>query len=88
MQKILRNAVQCKTCGDVIESTYTHDFKTCLCGRVCVDGGLDYIRRGYIDSKDDYIELSEFEGEENFEVKKPQTGEKVKRPKTRLKDYL
>ncbi len=58
--KITRNAVKCKHCGDVIESTYRHDFVTCSCRRVSVDGGHDYLRRCY-ESRDDFIELSETE---------------------------
>lgn len=61
-KQILKNAVRCNLCGDVIESTHRHDFKTCSCGRVSVDGGLDYIRR-VSRSRDDFTELSEF-GEE------------------------
>lgn len=45
--RIIRNAVRCKTCEDVIESTYRHDFKQCSCGRVAVDGGHDYLRRAF-----------------------------------------
>ena len=29
--RIIRNAARCNHCGDVIESTYRHDFKTCSC---------------------------------------------------------
>lgn len=64
MRKIIRSAIQCKHCGDVIESTHTHDLKACSCGRVHVDGGLDYLRRGFVES-DDYVELSEYAEEEN-----------------------
>lgn len=46
----------------VIESTYRHDFVTCSCGRVSVDGGLDYLRR-CAESTDDYTDLSELESE-------------------------
>lgn len=60
--KIIRNAVKCKHCGDIIESTYRHDFVTCSCGRVSVDGGHDYLRRCY-ECRDDYIELSETRNE-------------------------
>lgn len=89
MQKILRNAIQCRTCGDMIESTYIHDFKSCSCGRVCVDGGLDYFRRGFVESADDYIELGEVECEKGVpERKKALNREGAKRPKTRLRDYL
>lgn len=28
---IIRNAIQCKKCGDIIESVSVHDFKTCSC---------------------------------------------------------
>lgn len=34
-----RNRVKCKRCGDVIESLHQHDFKTCKCGSVSIDGG-------------------------------------------------
>lgn len=61
MRKIKRNAIRCNTCGETIESTYRHDFKYCSCGQVFVDRGLDYLRRGYTNSLDDYTELSEFE---------------------------
>ncbi len=58
-RRIIRNAIKCNTCGDIIESVYTHDFKTCSCGRVSVDGGHDYLRRCFKESQDDYIDLSE-----------------------------
>ena len=57
-RKIIRNAIRCNHCGDVIESTYRHDFKACSCGRVSVDGGHDYLRRCYTDSSEDYTDLS------------------------------
>ena len=60
MYKIIKNAIRCKHCGDIIESTYHHEFVTCSCGCCSVDGGLDYLRRGFIHSKDeDYTDLSE-----------------------------
>ncbi len=58
MQKIIKNCIKCKSCGDVIESVTVHDFKSCSCGRVSVDGGHDILRRQYTDSTDDYEELS------------------------------
>jgi hypothetical protein len=42
---IRANRAQCTKCGDIIESTYTHDFKWCSCGGLAVDGGFDYLRR-------------------------------------------
>ena len=60
---ILSNKIQCRNCGDIIESFYTHDFKRCSCCRVFVDGGKEYGRRGFTYSHDDYIELSVFSNE-------------------------
>lgn len=54
---ILKNKAQCKKCNDIIESKYRHDFKSCKCGAIFVDGGKSYIRRG--GELEDIIELSE-----------------------------
>ena len=62
--KIIRNAIQCKVCGEILESKYTHDFVPCKCWRdsngqkgcVC-DGGLDYLR--WLGNPDEYISLAE-----------------------------
>ena len=60
MRKIIRNAIKCNHCGDVIESTYRHQFVTCSCGCCSVDGGLDYLRRCFKHSQvEDYTDLSE-----------------------------
>ena len=47
MRKIIKNAIQCKLCGDIIESTYCHDYVECKCGACFVDGGHQYLRRGF-----------------------------------------
>lgn len=60
MRKIIRNAIRCNHCGDVIESTYRHDYVLCSCKKVAVDGGTDYLRRSYAESPNDYTDLSEF----------------------------
>lgn len=39
-----RNAVRCLGCDTVVESMHRHDFRTCECGNVSVDGGLLYAR--------------------------------------------
>jgi hypothetical protein len=59
MQRIIRNAVRCKKCGDVIESKSTHDLVKCSCGACAVDGGRELLRR--LGAEDDCEELSEFE---------------------------
>lgn len=43
---IIRNSARCKLCGDHIESTHRHDFRSCKCGEIFVDGGKAYLRRG------------------------------------------
>jgi hypothetical protein len=48
---ITKNSAQCLSCKQVIESTYRHDYATCMCGKLAVDGGLDYLKRTYDDSK-------------------------------------
>ena len=56
--KIITNKIQCKKCGDIIESKSVHDFKFSKCKQVAVDGGHEYLRRCFY-KEDDYIELSE-----------------------------
>lgn len=55
-----KNAIQCKHCGEIIESKSVHDFKTCKCGKIFVDSGHEYLRRGYTNSaEEDFIDLRE-----------------------------
>lgn len=68
--RIIRNAIRCNHCGDVIESSYRHDFKTCSCGRVSVDGGHDYLRRCFVNSPADYSDLSVTEAPVDEELNK------------------
>jgi predicted RNA-binding Zn-ribbon protein involved in translation (DUF1610 family) len=42
---IVQNAAVCLSCGDKIVSKHRHDFVTCTCGAVSVDGGQEYLRR-------------------------------------------
>lgn len=55
---IIRNAARCTNCGDEIESKHRHDYRTCSCGNLSVDGGKDYIRRGFRE-ENSFDELSE-----------------------------
>lgn len=42
---IIQNAASCLGCGDFIVSKHRHDFVTCTCGSISVDGGQAYLRR-------------------------------------------
>ena len=53
---ILVNAAKCMYCYEIVESKWRHDFNTCRCGNLSVDGGLDYIRRAFFDRE--WIEMS------------------------------
>lgn len=58
--KIIRNAARCRKCKTVIESKHRHDFVSCKCEAIFVDGGKDYLRRGVMDPSD-FEDLSEYE---------------------------
>lgn len=59
MPRIIRNAIRCEKCRDIIESKTIHDFKCCSCGACAVDGGHNYLRR--CGNLGDWEELSEVE---------------------------
>ena len=56
-RKIIKNAIQCRLCGDVIESTDRHNYVECKCGACAVDGGHDYLERSAYEDGD-FIDLS------------------------------
>lgn len=58
MKKIIVNKIMCNHCGDIIESTYIHDYKQCKCGKCSIDGGHEYLKRGF-QEQNDYKDLSE-----------------------------
>lgn len=62
MKKLVRNAIQCTHCKDIIESKYTHDWKQCSCGKIYIDGGLSYSRIG--GEREDFIDLAEYKDDE------------------------
>lgn len=51
------NAVVCLGCFQAIESSYRWHFNTCCCGKVSVDGGLDYLKRSF-QSDAEWIDIS------------------------------
>ena len=59
MNKITVNKIRCRKCGDIIESKSVHDFRSCKCRSVAVDGGHNYLRR--VGNLEDWEDLSEYE---------------------------
>ena len=57
--KITTNKAKCLLCNDIIESRSHHDFVTCKCGNLSVDGGHEYLKRAGVDL-DQYEELSDY----------------------------
>ena len=45
-RKIIKNSIECKNCGDIIESKFDHNLVECRCGACFVDGGHAYQRIG------------------------------------------
>lgn len=42
----IQRGIRCKSCSEDIFSNSVHDFVTCKCGAVYIDGGFDYMRVG------------------------------------------
>jgi hypothetical protein len=61
----MRNRAKCKLCKNIIESKHLHDYVTCPCGEISIDGGSGggYIRSSardpnnlvYVDDEDNEI---------------------------------
>lgn len=60
MTTILVNSIKCNHCGQQLISANRHDYNSCRCRKVSVDGGRDYLRRLYF-RPEDYTELSTLE---------------------------
>ena len=46
---IICNKAKCLNCGDTLISHHRHDYKSCSCNSLSVDGGNAYLSRGYND---------------------------------------
>lgn len=40
----VKNRAKCKLCQSIIESFHTHDYVSCKCGEISIDGGDQYCR--------------------------------------------
>lgn len=66
---ILKNSAMCGDCWQEIVSRHKHDYTTCSCGQLSIDGGSSYLKRNsnhYVDtslsSEDDFDKIrNEFE---------------------------
>lgn len=47
MSKVKVTCVTCPKCGDTIYSRARHDYRSCSCDSVFIDGGFDYVRMGW-----------------------------------------
>jgi hypothetical protein len=56
--KLVRNAIRCRKCNEIIESKSVHHFVQCSCHAVGVDGGLEYDR--IMGDSVDYEQLQEW----------------------------
>ena len=54
--KIIQNAVVCTKCGDTLISSHRHDYISCSCGNITIDGGVDYFKE-IINDTTSYINL-------------------------------
>ena len=64
---ILRNMAKCLKCNETLESKHRHDYVSCSCGNLAVDGGKTYLRRAFLDYSL-IQELSEIEEEPTEEL--------------------
>lgn len=46
-RELIRNSIRCLSCNETIESKSRYDCRTCTCGKVSVDVGLDYLKRSF-----------------------------------------
>lgn len=62
-KKLKRNIIRCRHCNDIIESKTEHDFKMCNCGKVAVNGGIEYSKRIFASNPPGihFDDLSEYE---------------------------
>jgi len=70
-RKLVKNAARCRGCNTVLESKHRHDFVTCKCGLISIDGGLAY-QRCLVGNP--FEDLSEFEEVESDERSEPDCG--------------
>lgn len=61
---LLLNKAMCDNCHEVVRSKHGHDFVTCSCGNLSVDGGMDYCKRNF--GEHGFTELSMYADEDDI----------------------
>ncbi len=51
------SAIRCDKCHDTIYSRAVHDYRSCSCGDIAIDGGFDYTRTIFKTEAPKLIEL-------------------------------
>ena len=52
------NAIKCGSCKDVVFSRARHDYRSCSCGEVSVDGGFEYFKVSFKKEEPEVVKLS------------------------------
>ena len=50
-------AYRCKTCEDILFSRAKHDYRTCSCGKVAVNGGIEFLQVRSMNQYPEKVEL-------------------------------
>ena len=64
----MRNRAKCRLCNEIIESKHQHDYVSCSCGEIAVDGGNAY-HRACFKNKENFICIDD-EGNEIIPIYK------------------
>ena len=71
----MRNRAKCRLCNDIIESFHQHDYVTCSCDEISIDGGQNLFKAGAkdfanfirIDDNDNEVPIKVIDKEEDPE---------------------
>lgn len=63
----MRNRAKCKLCNNIIESLTIHDYITCTCGEISIDGGNTY-RRCRAKNWNNFLRIDDEGNEINIKV--------------------
>lgn len=79
----MRNRAKCRLCGDIVESKHQHDYVSCSCEEIAVDGGNAY-HRACFKNRENFIALDD---DGNEIIPKHEKDEKEPVPQEKLAEY-